>query len=83
MLGILKLFLKNMMFKKLVQTILVVFLIWFYLLADPSQNSILAATLTETASISQAKMSNPSKPLNLELQENFTIARDLGRIWFG
>lgn len=68
-----------MMFKKLGQTILVVFLIWFYLLADPSQNSILAATLTETASISQAKMSNPSKPLNLELRvDRFLMSMPAG-----
>ncbi len=56
------------MFKKLIQTILLGFAILSCCSIDPSQNSILAATFTETAPISQSKTPNPSKPLNLELQ---------------
>lgn len=68
-----------MIFKKLVQTILLGFTIWFCLSIDLEQNSILAATLTETASISQAKMSNPSKPLNLELRiDRFLMSMPAG-----
>jgi hypothetical protein len=68
-----------MMFKKLIQTVLLGFAIWSCFSLDPSQNSILAATLTETASISQAKMSNPSKPLNLELKvDRFLISMPAG-----
>ncbi len=62
-----------MMFKKLSQTILLGFLIWSCFSIDPSQNSILAATLTETTSIAQ------SKPLNLELRiDRFLISMPAG-----
>jgi hypothetical protein len=57
-----------MMFNKLIQTILLGFVIWSCLSIDPGQNSLLAATITETALISQSKIPNPSKPLNLELR---------------
>ena len=68
-----------MMFKKLIQTVLLGLVIWSCLSIDLEQNSILAATLTETASISQAKMSNPSKPLNLELRiDRFLMSMPAG-----
>jgi rhodanese-related sulfurtransferase len=68
-----------MIFKKLIQTILLGVAIWSYLSIDPGQNSILAATLTETTSISQSKISNPSKPLNLELQiDKFLMSMPAG-----
>ena len=68
-----------MMFKKLIQTILLGFALWFCFSIDPGQNSILAATLTETTSISQSKTPNPSKPLNLELQvERFLMSMPAG-----
>jgi rhodanese-related sulfurtransferase len=68
-----------MMFKKLIQTILLGVIIWSCLSIDPSQNLILAATLTETAPISQSKTPNPSKPLNLELQvDRFLMSMPAG-----
>ena len=68
-----------MMFKKLIQTVLLGFLIWSFFSIDLEQNSILAATLTETASISQSKIPNPSKPLNLELKvERFLMSMPAG-----
>ena len=68
-----------MMFKKLIQTVLLGFLIWSFFSIDLEQNSILAATLTETASISQSKIPNPSKPLNLELRiDRFLMSMPAG-----
>jgi rhodanese-related sulfurtransferase len=68
-----------MMFNKLVQTILLGVAIWSCLSIDPSQNSLLAATLTETTPISQSKTPNPSKPLNLELQiDRFLMSMPAG-----
>jgi rhodanese-related sulfurtransferase len=67
-----------MMFKKLIQTILLGFAILSCCSIDPGQNSILAATITETA-ISQSKIPNPSKPLNLELQvDRFLMSMPAG-----
>jgi rhodanese-related sulfurtransferase len=68
-----------MMFKKLIQTLLLGVAIWACLSIDPGQNSILAATLTETTSISQSKTPNPSKPLNLELRiDRFLMSMPAG-----
>jgi rhodanese-related sulfurtransferase len=67
------------MFKQLIQTILLGVIIWSCLSIDPSQNSILAATSRETPSISQSKIPNPSKPLNLELQiDRFLMSMPAG-----
>jgi rhodanese-related sulfurtransferase len=68
-----------MMFKKLIQIVLLGFLIWSCFSIDPGQNSILAATLTETASTSQSKTPNSSKPLNLELRiDRFLMSMPAG-----
>jgi rhodanese-related sulfurtransferase len=68
-----------MMFKKLIQTLLLGVAIWAYLSIDPGQNSILAATLTETTSISQSKTPNPSKPIDLELRiDRFLMSMPAG-----
>jgi rhodanese-related sulfurtransferase len=68
-----------MIIEKLIQTILLGFALWFCVSIDPSQNSILAATPTEAASISQSKIPNPSKPLNLELQiDKFLMSMPVG-----
>ena len=68
-----------MIIKKLIQTILLGFVLWFCVSIDPSQNSILAATPTETPSISQSKISNSLKPLNLELQvDQFLMSMPAG-----
>ena len=68
-----------MMFNKLIQTILLGFVIWSCFSINPKQNSILAATITETASISQSKIPNPSKPLNLELKvDRFLMSMPAG-----
>lgn len=57
-----------MIFKKPIQTILLGFALWLWLLVSVGPNPILAATLTETESISQERIQTMSKePVNLEL----------------
>ena len=56
-----------MIFKKLIQTILLGLVLWVCLLFGVEQNPTMAATLTEAESISQSRMQTLSEPLNLEL----------------
>ncbi len=69
-----------MIFEKLVQTILLGFAIWFCLLVDVGQNPLIAATLTEAESISQARMQNMSQNMSESLNLESGVDRFLTSI---
>lgn len=56
-----------MILKRRVQTMLIGFAIWIFLLIGVGHNSAMAAMLTETGAISQAETQTLPQPLDLEL----------------